>query len=123
MFSACSIEKCGMAPIQKTTSIPSANEVMDWAQEYHSALFPGTPANQVSGPLVYRHYPASGYYLGVVNGHPGIMGIGALVPTYAVLGVCYLLGGLLFGIATVARKRADVDDQPRRRPFDRDGRR
>ncbi|MEO5806424.1 hypothetical protein [Devosia sp.] len=40
-------------------------------------------------------------YLGVVNGHPGEMNIGALVPTYAVLGVCYLLGGLLFGIATV----------------------
>ncbi len=40
-------------------------------------------------------------YLGVVNGHPGVMNIGALVPTYAVLGVCYLLGGLLFGIATV----------------------
>jgi hypothetical protein len=29
------------------------------------------------------------------------MNIGALVPTYAVVGVCYLLGGLLFGIATV----------------------
>jgi hypothetical protein len=40
-------------------------------------------------------------YLGVVNGHPGVMNIGALVPTYGVLGVCYLLGGLLFGIATV----------------------
>lgn len=40
-------------------------------------------------------------YLGVVNGHPGVMAIGALVPTYAVLGVCYLLGGLLFGIATI----------------------
>jgi hypothetical protein len=39
--------------------------------------------------------------LGVANGHPGMMNIGALVPTYAVVGVCYLLGGLLFGIATV----------------------
>src|SRR6195952_3627638 len=39
--------------------------------------------------------------LGVANGHPGAMDIGALVPTYAVVGVCYLLGGLLFGIATV----------------------
>ena len=39
--------------------------------------------------------------LGVANGHPGAMNIGALVPTYAVVGVCYLLGGLLFGIATV----------------------
>ncbi len=40
-------------------------------------------------------------YLGVVNGHPGEMGIGALVPTYGVVGICYVLGGLLFGIATV----------------------
>jgi len=39
--------------------------------------------------------------LGVANGHPGAMDIGALVPMYAVVGVCYLLGGLLFGIATV----------------------
>jgi len=39
--------------------------------------------------------------LGVANGHPGVMNIGPLVPTYAVVGVCYLLGGLLFGIATV----------------------
>jgi hypothetical protein len=39
--------------------------------------------------------------LGVGNGHPGAMDIGAFVPAYAVVGVCYLLGGLLFGIATV----------------------
>ena len=39
--------------------------------------------------------------LGVANGHPGAMNIGAFIPTYAVLGVCYLLGGLVFGIATV----------------------
>ena len=29
------------------------------------------------------------------------MDIGALGPSYGVVGVCYLLGGLLFGIATV----------------------
>lgn len=39
--------------------------------------------------------------LGIANGHPGTMDIGAFVPTYGALGVCYLLGGLLFGIATV----------------------
>jgi len=39
--------------------------------------------------------------LGVANGQPGAMDIGAFVPAYGVLGVCYLLGGLLFGIATV----------------------
>ena len=40
-------------------------------------------------------------YLGVVNGSPGTMDIGALVPTYSVVGILYLLGGLVFGIATV----------------------
>jgi hypothetical protein len=40
-------------------------------------------------------------YLGVVNGSPGVMDIGALVPTYTAVGILYLLGGLMFGIATV----------------------
>ena len=39
-------------------------------------------------------------YLGVVNGSPGEMNIGALVPTYAAVGILYLLGGIVFGIAT-----------------------
>lgn len=40
-------------------------------------------------------------YLGIVNGTPGTMNIGAIVPAYAAVGVLYLLGGLLFGISTV----------------------
>ena len=39
-------------------------------------------------------------YLGVVNGAPGAMNLGALVPTYALVGILYMLGGLVFGIAT-----------------------
>jgi hypothetical protein len=40
-------------------------------------------------------------YLGVVNGHPGEMNIGALPSIYNLLvGLPYMLGGLLFGIAT-----------------------
>ena len=39
-------------------------------------------------------------YLGVVNGAPGAMNIGALAPVYAVVGILYMLGGLVFGIAT-----------------------
>jgi hypothetical protein len=39
-------------------------------------------------------------FLGIVNGSPGGMNIGALVPAYAVVGILYMLGGLLFGIAT-----------------------
>ncbi len=39
-------------------------------------------------------------YLGVVNGSPGEMNIGAIVPAYMFVGIFYLLGGALFGIAT-----------------------
>jgi hypothetical protein len=39
-------------------------------------------------------------YLGIVNGSPGEMNIGAIVPAYAAVGILYLLGGLLFGVAT-----------------------
>jgi hypothetical protein len=39
-------------------------------------------------------------YLGVVNGTPGEMKIGALVPTYTALGILYVFGGMAFGIAT-----------------------
>ena len=39
-------------------------------------------------------------YLGIVNGSPGEMNIGALVPVYALVGILYMLGGLVFGIAT-----------------------
>jgi len=40
-------------------------------------------------------------FLGVVNGTPGTMDIGPLAVAYGVVGLSYLLGGVLFGIATV----------------------
>ncbi len=39
-------------------------------------------------------------YLGIVNGHPGNMDLGALPAIYGLVGIFYLLGGLLLGIAT-----------------------
>jgi hypothetical protein len=39
-------------------------------------------------------------FLGIVNNHPGTMDIGAMVPVYAVLGLLYLVGGILLGVAT-----------------------
>ena len=39
-------------------------------------------------------------FLGIVNQHPGEMNIGPLPAIYGLLGICYMLGGLLFGIAT-----------------------
>ncbi|MBD8065994.1 hypothetical protein IC608_10960 [Devosia sp. PTR5] len=40
-------------------------------------------------------------FLGIVNQHPGTMDIGAIVPAYGILGVLYLLGGILLGIGTL----------------------
>ena len=39
-------------------------------------------------------------FFGIVNGHPTLMNLGILPAIYALVGVLYLLGGLLFGIAT-----------------------
>lgn len=39
-------------------------------------------------------------FLGIVNGVPGEMDIGALPVVYGLVGILYMLGGLLFGIAT-----------------------
>ena len=39
-------------------------------------------------------------FLGIINGHPGTMNIGALPALYNISGLMYALGGLLFGIAT-----------------------
>jgi hypothetical protein len=43
-------------------------------------------------------------YLGVVNGSPGTLNIGALVPLYEAVGILYMLGGLVFGIAMYRAK-------------------
>jgi hypothetical protein len=39
-------------------------------------------------------------FLGIVNGSPGEMNIGALPAVYALSGILYMLGGVSFGIAT-----------------------
>jgi hypothetical protein len=40
-------------------------------------------------------------FLGIVNGSPGDMSIGALPAVYGVVAILYLLGGLVFGVATL----------------------
>ena len=39
-------------------------------------------------------------FLGMINGHPGAMNIGAIPALHTVAGLLYALGGLVFGIAT-----------------------
>lgn len=40
-------------------------------------------------------------FLGIVNGFPGALEIGAIVPVYGVVGLLYLTGGILLGVATL----------------------
>jgi hypothetical protein len=40
-------------------------------------------------------------FLGIVNGAPGEMNIGAIPALYGLIGILYVLGGVLFGIATI----------------------
>lgn len=39
--------------------------------------------------------------LGIVNQHPGTLDIGALGPVYGLVGLLYLVGGILLGVATL----------------------
>jgi hypothetical protein len=39
-------------------------------------------------------------FLGIFNGSPGEIDIGALVPVYGLVGIFYMLGGLLLGLST-----------------------
>jgi hypothetical protein len=39
-------------------------------------------------------------FLGLFNGHPTVMNLGALAALYSLSGIVYILGGLLFGFAT-----------------------
>jgi hypothetical protein len=39
-------------------------------------------------------------FLGIVNQHPGTLDIGAMGPAYGVLGLLYLVGGIVLGIST-----------------------
>ncbi|WP_325420506.1 hypothetical protein [Aquabacterium sp.] len=61
----------------------AARQLMDFAQQQFPAYFPGQAATASLDPFVYRYYPATGTYLGVVvkagSGHA--------------LGSVYVLGG------------------------------
>jgi hypothetical protein len=51
-------------------------------------------------------------FLGIVNGFPGEMNIGALSAIYGVAGLLYMLGGLIFGIASF-RARILINSHPK----------
>src|SRR5918997_2925955 len=55
-------------------------------------------------------------FLGIARGNPGEMNIGALPAIYSLgIGIPYMLGGLLFGIATLRARPASLAGRPARR--------
>lgn len=46
---------------------PDASELMDWAEQRYPTLFPGPQPNRRELAYTYRHYPATGNYLGVAG--------------------------------------------------------
>ena len=64
-------------------------------------LLPFVFVQALINPLLATAAPAFvESFLGIINGHPGAMNLGALPVLYTVSGLLYALGGLLFGIAT-----------------------
>lgn len=63
------------APSAPTTSaLPSASELMDWAEHAYSTHFPGPQPDRHEAPYTYRHYAATGNHLGVANGRVYVLG-------------------------------------------------
>lgn len=72
----CSVGLCGAgmldigaAVLEAVQRVPLANaatQLLDFGERQYPQLFPGPAANQVFGPFIYRHYPSTGHYLGVV---------------------------------------------------------
>lgn len=54
--------------------LPSASAVLDWAELAYPTLFPGHPPQRVLAPYLYRHYPASGNYLGIAGNGIWLLG-------------------------------------------------
>ncbi|HSW03742.1 DUF1800 domain-containing protein [Aquabacterium sp.] len=56
------------------TPVPTATELMDWAEAHYAALFPGHEPDLTLPPYVYRHYAATGNYLGVAGSDIYLLG-------------------------------------------------
>jgi len=62
------------SPSAVETRLPSATELMDWAEQSYATFFPDSAADQALELYIYRHYPASGNYLGVAAGRVYVLG-------------------------------------------------
>lgn len=71
----CRIGLCGagmldigaavLEALQRVPLAEAAAQLLDFGEREYADLFPGSAANQTSGPFIYRYYPTLGHYLGV----------------------------------------------------------
>lgn len=59
---------------QAAVTTPSATALMDWAELAYPSYFPGRQPDRELAPYVFRHYPATGNYLGVAAGSVYLLG-------------------------------------------------
>lgn len=67
------------APLASTQAgtvdpLDAANQLMDFAETYYPDFFPGHPATASALGYTYRHYEATGIYLGVRDGEVYVLG-------------------------------------------------
>ena len=89
----CRVGLCGAGMLDAAAAVANvaqpvslaegARRLLDLAQQTYPELFPGNAITQTSAPFLYRHYPATGTYLGVVVQSD---------PAYTLNGV-YVMGG------------------------------
>ena len=56
------------------TSLPSPTALLDWAERQFPHFFPGRRSDVHEEPYVYRHYPATGNYVGVAGADVYVLG-------------------------------------------------
>ena len=69
--SAASMQRLAASTTLRT---PGPAELMDWAEAAYADYFPGHESDRVEEPYVYRHYTATGNYLGVADGQVYLLG-------------------------------------------------
>jgi serine protease len=76
----------GAAVLEASLGVPLASaaaQLLDFGERNYPSLFPGHPVTSSTSPFIYRYYPATGLYLGVVVQSDS---------AYVLQGI-YLLGG------------------------------
>jgi uncharacterized protein (DUF1800 family) len=68
------VHAAGASSANENPPLPSATELLDWAESRYSALFPGHQPDLTAPPYVYRFYPTTGHYLGVAGSDVYLLG-------------------------------------------------